>query len=136
VSVSGFKGTLPATTLTETSAKVAEASITLTATARVDLSAAITIEAGRLPNGATCVAKMEGTEISEPVTALETASAANAPQVVDLGLVGSTVFEGSGKETLASGTHTAEIWCKKIKPAETTTAETVKSASILLSATQ
>jgi hypothetical protein len=136
VSVSGFKGTLPATTLTETSAKIAEASITLTATSRVDVSAQISIEATRIPDGATCVAKIDGAEVSEPVSELETASAANAPQAMDLGLVGSTVFEGSGKETLASGTHTAEIWCKKIKPTEAATTETVKTANVLVSATQ
>jgi hypothetical protein len=121
--------------LTTTSAKIAEASITLTATSHVNVSAQVEIEANGIPDGASCVLKMEGTEIDQPVSWVETSAAGGKPQSMDLNPVGSTIFEGAGKETLPSGTHTAEVWCKKVAPAEPGTTETAKVANILVFAT-
>ena len=69
---SGFKGSTTETTLTAASAKVGETSIEVAAKGHVDVTAQIEIEASTIPDGATCVLKMDGTEINKPLSWIET----------------------------------------------------------------
>jgi hypothetical protein len=112
--VLGFAKKTSSTTLASGSyTEVGEAAISLSQASAINVNASLTAESTQFQT-ITCLVKIDGSQVSneERASVTQTVNSGELEDdIANMDVVGSSIYRGSGSETFASGSHTAEVFC-------------------------